>query len=328
LAVEAKYYSPLEDGKVKCELCPQGCVIAEGKRGLCMLRLCREGRLWADGYGKTISLSTDPMEKKPIYHLHPGRQILSIGGNGCNLSCDFCQNWTSSQKPCATGLVTSEQLVDLAQREGSVGVSYTYTEPLVWFEFVLDTAKLVRKADMVNVLVSNGYINPQPLQELLPFIDAVNFDLKSMEEEFYVRRCGGHLQPVLSSIKTCVAEPKCLVEVTNLLIPGANDSEKNINKLVDFIAQMGDDIPLHISRFFPHYKAKEPATPPATLERAGEIARRKLKYVYLGNIAEPAHTYCPNCGRPVVERWGYTVRTTGLRNGQCSHCGYSIGIRR
>lgn len=329
MAVEATYYQQLDGGKVKCALCPQECVIAEGKRGLCMLRLCHDGKLWADGYGKTISVSSDPMEKKPIYHLFPGSQIISVGGNGCNLSCDFCQNWNSSQTPCATGMVTPQQLVELAEQGGSVGVSYTYTEPLVWFEFVRDTAELVRKAGMVNVLVSNGFVNPEPLAELLPLIDAINIDLKSMDEKFYQKRCSGRLEPVLATIRTCVEAPKCLVEITNLLIPGANDSEEAVRKLVDFVAdELGEDIPLHISRYYPAYKAKEPPTPPETLERAGEIAQEKLKYVYLGNVATPAHTYCPNCGQPVVERWGYTVRTTGLKDGQCANCGYSTGIRR
>jgi pyruvate formate lyase activating enzyme len=324
---EASYYHPLANGRVKCELCPHICVIAEGKRGKCMLRLCREGKLWADGYGKTISLSIDPMEKKPIYHLFPGSQILSVGGNGCNLSCDFCQNWNSSQQPCATGLVTPQQLVELAQKEGSVGVSYTYTEPLVWFEFVLDCAKLVHQAGMINVLVSNGYVNPQPLAELLPLIDAINIDLKSMDEEFYKKRCKAHLAPVLATIKTFVQAPHCLVELTNLLIPGANDSEEQIQGLVDFVAgQLSPDVPLHFSRYFPQYKAVEPSTSMDVLERAGEIARQKLKYVYIGNVQSPSHTYCPQCGQPVVERWGYTVRATGLKEGKCTHCGYNLGI--
>lgn len=318
---EARYYRKLEDNKVECELCPHGCILTPGKRGICMVRVNREGTLVAEGYGETISLTIDPIEKKPLYHFHPGREILSVGPNGCNLRCPWCQNWTISQVESGTSYVSPEQMVRLAKEHDSIGVSYTYTEPLIWYEYLLDTGKLVKEAGMANVLVTNGYINEPPLCELLPLIDAMNVDVKSMEEEFYKKHCKASLAPVLRTVEIAKREG-CLVEITNLVIPGLNDSEEDIQRLIDWVAGIDDRMPLHFSRYFPQYKMNNPPTPQKTLERAYELAKKKLKHVYLGNILIPGtdDSYCPDCGNVLVARMGYSTQTVGIKGGRCSKC--------
>ena len=226
----------------------------------------------------------DPIEKKPLYHFHPREVILSMGTKGCNFGCIFCQNWHISQNP-DTYLedVTSEQIVQEAKRMRSVGVAYTYNEPFIWYEFVLDTAKLVKKEGLENVLVTNGYVNQAPLEEILPYIGAMNIDLKSMDEEFYRKICKGTLSPVLETIKR--ANQSCHIELTNLIIPTLNDTDEHFQKLTEWIFNnTGADTPLHFSRYFPCYELNLPSTPVDTLRRAREIAKKKLKHVYLGNV--------------------------------------------
>ena len=281
---EALYYEKLGDGRVKCHLCPNKCVITDGGRGLCGVRVNKEGILYTEVYGKTTSVALDPIEKKPLYRYHPGENILSLGTKGCNFHCDFCQNWQISQDINAPVCnITPQEMIDRARALGSFGIAYTYNEPFIWYEFVLDTAKLARKNALENVLVTNGYVSPEPLEGMLPYIGAMNIDLKSFDEDFYTKICGGHLAPVLDTIKRSARS--CHIELTNLIIPTLNDSEKSVTKLVDWIADnVGPEVPLHFSGYFPCYKITFPPTPIETLRMAEQIAKKKLKYVYLGNV--------------------------------------------
>ncbi len=280
---EALYYEKIPGNIVRCHLCPYECPIPPGGRGACGVRQNADGILYSLIYGKTTGISLDPIEKKPLYHYHPGEEILSLGTRGCNLHCDFCQNWHISQG--ADGPVeniTSPEVVRRAKELGSFGIAYTYNEPFVWYEFVLDTAKLARQNGLKNVLVTNGFVNREPLEEMLPYIDAMNIDLKALDEDFYAKICKGRLKPVLDVIKT--SAKACHVELTNLIIPTLNDSEGSVRKMVDWIYDnLGPETPLHLSRYFPCYKMKLPPTPVETLKRAERIAKEKLRYVYIGN---------------------------------------------
>lgn len=281
---EAQYYRKHEDGSVQCLLCPQLCRIRKGDRGFCGVRVNQDGILKTLNYGRAASVALDPIEKKPLYHFHPGEMILSAGTIGCNLTCLFCQNWSiSRQIESPTEAVTPQELMAAAKRVNSFGLAYTYNEPFVWFEFVLETAQAARKAGLQNVLVTNGFVQPEPLRELLPWIDAANIDLKSIRDEFYRKVCGGRVGPVLETIRTMVKS--CHVELTNLIIPTLNDDPQDVADLADWVAEnAGPDVPLHFSRYFPCYKMTIPPTPKETLFRAETIARKKLKRVYLGNL--------------------------------------------
>lgn len=318
---EADYYSKLEDKKVHCLLCPQDCIIAEGKRGFCLVRRNEDGKLYAETYDRILACNLDPIEKKPLYHFHPGSLILSIGTRGCNQRCSFCQNWQMLETDEEGTKVTSDQISRMADRDGSIGVAYTYNEPFIWYEFLMECAPKVRRKELVNVMVTNGLVNKDPLEDLLPFIDAMNIDLKSMDPGFYRDICRSQLEPVLNTIRRAVGS--CHVEITNLLIPTLNDSDEQIEALVDFIAGLGRSIPLHFSAYYPCYKMTISPTPLETLERARRIASKKLDYVYLGNVSasEGSDTCCPGCGEILVERRGYSVRRGGLEDDCCTNCG-------
>lgn len=324
--MEARYYRKLDGGEVQCLLCPQACRLAPGQAGRCRIRRNLEGRLEATGYGQLVSMAMDPIEKKPLYHFHPGSHILSTGPNGCNLSCQFCQNWEISQTEIPTAMVSPAELVQAAKSHQSIGIAYTYTEPLIWFEYLIDTCRLAREQGLANVLVTNGYINPGPMEELLPLVDAMNIDLKSMDPGFYRQICGGELEPVLGTIGK--AHGRCLVELTNLVIPGLNDSAEQQAKLIDWVASLDPGIPLHLSRYFPQYKMRRPPTSEVTLIEFANRAREKLYYVYIGNIRLPdmADTRCPGCGQVLVNRQGYEVRMTGIGQGACRGCGRRADI--
>ncbi|MDD5356251.1 MAG: AmmeMemoRadiSam system radical SAM enzyme [Candidatus Omnitrophica bacterium] len=281
---EALFYQAKDNSKAQCLLCPHNCLIPEGKVGLCGVRRNQKGKLYSLVYEQATSVALDPIEKKPLYHFHPKEFILSVGTKGCNLSCMFCQNWAISKDlGAATETVTSQFLVERAKKLNSFGIAYTYNEPFIWYEFVLDTARLAKKEGLKNVLVTNGYVNIEPLKNILPFIDAMNIDIKSIEEEFYINTCAAKLSPVLETIKQ--SAKNCHIELTNLIIPTLNDSEDNFVKLRDWIYEnLGDSVPLHFSRYFPCYKLNLPATPVSTLEKAQYIAEKKLKFVYLGNV--------------------------------------------
>jgi pyruvate formate lyase activating enzyme len=320
---EGLFYEKKGRDLVTCRLCPKLCVIKEGKTGFCRVRANRDGALYPTNYGRVAAYGLDPIEKKPLYHFYPGSLIMSLGATGCNLHCGFCQNWAISQGTPPTELLTPERAVDLArQARGNIGIAYTYSEPLVWYEFVRDTARLARLAGLQNVLVTNGYVNEEPLRELLDWIDAVNIDVKGFTEGFYKNNCAGSLQPVLRTVEI-VAASSCHVELTNLLITGLNDSMAEIKKLVDWIAGLDRAIPLHFSRYYPCFEMDLPATPWATLRMAAATAKKKLSYVYLGNVPEQArqNTYCQHCGRLLIARNGYQIRLEGIRGKCCANCG-------
>jgi len=284
LKKEAYYYQKLKSGKVQCLLCPKNCVLADNEFGSCSVRKNENGTLYSLVYGKTTGIAVDPIEKKPLYHFHPGEKILSLGTRGCNFACSFCQNWQISQNSNAPLYdISSEKVIDKAIQMKLFGIAYTYNEPFIWYEFVRDTVILAKENGLENVLVTNGYINSEPLEEILPFIGAMNIDLKSMDDDFYRSTCNATLEPVLKTIKR--AKQSTHVELTNLIIPTLNDSDVQIEKLRDWIFNnTGADTPLHLSRYFPCYELNLPLTPIATLQRAKSIAEKKLKYVYLGNV--------------------------------------------
>jgi pyruvate formate lyase activating enzyme len=320
MKTEAQFYK-VSDGYVTCLLCPHLCKLKDGQAGLCSNRFNENGKLYTNNYGEVISLSVDPIEKKPLYHFYPGHQILSTGPNGCNLNCAFCQNWQISNAKSVTRFIKPEELAELAIESKSIGIAYTYTEPTIWFEYLLETAKVVKEHGMVNVMVTNGFINPEPLEELLPYIDAMNIDLKAYDETFYKDVCSGKLQPVLETIRN--ASKKIHVEITNLLIPDLNDSREHIEKLTDFIAEIDKNIPLHISRYFPAYRFDKPPTAKHKIKEAIEIAKSKLNYVYAGNIAlsDATDTKCIQCGNLLIKRSGYDTQVVGIENKKCTKCG-------
>ncbi len=320
----ARYWEPAEDDVVLCTLCPRRCRIQPGKRGTCRLRENVSGKLIAAAYGRTIALSIDPMEKKPLYHFQPGWAILSVGPNGCNLRCGFCQNYNSSQLEAPTSHVSPEELARMADRPGCRGVSFTYTEPLVWFEYVMDAAEACKARGLATVCVSNAYLEPEPFEELLGVIDAFNFDLKSMSDDFYRDLCGGELEPVLAIIERAL-DSHAHVEITNLVVPGYNDSPTRLRELCSWIAERNPRTPLHFSRYHPSWRFSDPPTPRKTLLRAFNVAKEAgLEYVYLGNVyaeAKYSDTHCPKCGAVLVRRSGYRTELAALDGERCAACG-------
>jgi pyruvate formate lyase activating enzyme len=323
---EALYYEKLEGGKVHCRLCPHDCVIADGKRGICKVRINIDGVLYTEIYNRAMAKGMDPIEKKPLYHFHPGAMIYSLGTRGCNQDCDHCQNWHMLQPDAATTEITAREAVDEAVAHKSMGIAYTYNEPTIWYEFVLECARLAHEAGLANVLVTNGFINQEPLAQLAPLIDAMNIDIKSMAPEFYRKICKSRLEPVLA---TCQAakEAGIHLEITNLVIPTLNDSDELFGQLVDFVAGLGPEVPLHFSAYFPAYRMTIEPTPLSSLLRAREIARKKLYYVYVGNVvADDSNTYCPQCGNMLISRRGYGASVVGIKDGACSKCGRKADV--
>ncbi|MCR5415018.1 MAG: AmmeMemoRadiSam system radical SAM enzyme [Kiritimatiellae bacterium] len=312
-----------------CAICPRECSLAEGETGNCRARRNVGGRVAPLAYGRPCAVAIDPMEKKPLYHFRPGKSILSIGTAGCNLHCLNCQNSDISQvSPGQVGYeaLSPCDLVSLMERSRTNAVAYTYNEPLVAFEYVLDCAKAVRDAGGENVLVSAGYVNEGPLAELLPYLDAANIDLKTMSEEGYLSNCGVHRDPVLKTLKA-IAVSDAVLEVTDLVIPGFNDSERDIREWCAFVAgELGSGVPVHFSRFFPRYRMIDrPPTPLSTLSRCGEIAKEAgLEYVYIGNVDEDADTFCPSCGTMLIKRRGFDVLSNAIENNRCPGCGREI----
>lgn len=315
-----------EKSRLVCDICPRFCKLKEGQTGLCRGRQNIDGELYAINYGETASVALDPIEKKPLYNFHPGKLILSVGPNSCSFNCKFCQNWEISQEKVPTQKVTPAELASISEQHGSIGLAYTYTEPLMWYEFLLDCGEEFHSRGMINVLVTNGYINPEPFERLIPLIDAMNVDLKSMDEDFYRRLCGGvHLQPVLDTITTAY-RAGIHIELTQLLIPQENDSTDQIERTVRWVADLGKEIPLHFSRYFPRYKHKTRTTESDTLKTAHNIAKQELEWVYVGNIAlnVGSHSQCPSCRALLVERWGYTTKVAALEGSKCGKCGREV----
>jgi pyruvate formate lyase activating enzyme len=328
--VSAHLYHVSGSGRVVCRLCPQACSLREGERGKCRVRMAQGDRIYLENYGQVTALALDPIEKKPLYHFYPGSYILSVGTFGCNLACRFCQNWEIAQEKAAAEYISPEELVHLAKRaeaKGNIGLAFTYSEPLVWYEYVFDTVRLAKQAGLRNVLVTNGFINPGPLQELLPYIDGVNLDLKGWTDHFYREYCAGRVRPALE-IARLLAKSVHL-EITNLLIPGVNDGETEIRELAAFVADLDQRIPLHFSRYFPNYQMDLPPTPVSTLHQAYHIAKERLDYVYLGNMADQRYsrTVCPECGEVWVERNGFSAKLLGLQTGRCQGCGREADLK-
>ncbi len=325
MSVEAKYYTK---GKsyIECEICPHYCKIKPGKLGLCRSRKNEDGKLWVTNYGRTTSIALDPIEKKPLYHYYPGSQILSISCNNCNMLCPFCQNWEISQNEVRTEFLSPEMLVKITKEHASMGVAYTYTEPLMWYEYLLDAGELLHKEGKKNVLVTNGLVNEKPLLELIPLIDAMNIDLKTMNPEVYKTPLGGDLDTVKKTIE--IAHSHCHIEITNLLVTALNDRKKDIDKLIEYVASIDKNIPLHFSRYYPNYKYEKSPTPMKKMEYAYEMAKEKLSYVYLGNILtdDGSNTYCPKCGSLIIERMYFKAMTKGLKGNKCAQCGEKINI--
>ena len=328
---EAMFYEKVEGNLVKCNLCSHRCRIPDSKRGVCGVRENREGTLYSLVYGRAVAQAVDPIEKKPLFHFYPGSKIFSIATVGCNFRCLNCQNYDISQMPREHGSIIGESLlpeeiVEKAKRYGCRSIAYTYTEPTVFFEYAYETAKLASKEGIKNVFVTNGYITEEALRELAPYLDAANIDLKGFSEEFYRKVCGARLEPVLESIKLH-RELGIWVEVTTLVIPTLNDSEEVLRGIAEFISGVGEDIPWHVSRFYPAYKLIDlPPTPLETLRKAREIGLEAgLKYVYQGNVpGEGESTYCHECGELLIQRYGYQVLLNKIEDSRCPYCGADI----
>jgi pyruvate formate lyase activating enzyme len=324
---EVPFYH-LDDGQLVCDLCPHHCKMREGQKGICRFRERVGDKLIATNYAEAASIALDPIEKKPLYHFKPGSLILSIGANGCNFRCSFCQNSELSQGTVPGQHLPVDQLVRIAGSNASVGVAFTYSEPLMWYEYVVEAAEALKRTGYAVVLVTNGFIEPEPLDKLLPFVDAMNIDLKSLDEEFYKRVCKAKLQPVLETIRRTY-EAGVHVELTHLVVTGWNDREDKIKALTSWIAGMDAEIPLHLSRYFPRFNYHEPPTSETFLKRALEIARMELKFVYLGNIAgeDGSNTHCPDCGALLVQRSGYRTCIVDLNGSTCAQCGRQLPFR-
>jgi len=315
------------DGKVlysaSCLLCPQHCYLRQGQSGRCHARENRQGEVVSLTYGEAAAWNLDPIEKKPLYHFYPGSWIFSVGGFGCNLSCSFCQNYEISQERQIGKKVTPLELAKQAQN--SLGLCFTYSEPSVWFEMIRDTAPLVRAKGGKVVLVSNGIISPQFLEELIPWLDAVNIDIKAFSEEFYRKYCGGKLAWVLDNVARLAG--RVHLEITTLVVPDANDDTVEINGLARWLNQLNVPLAWHLSRYHPAYRLTIPPTERRTLTRLESIAKEWLPYVYLGNVSGGNTTFCPQCGTPVILR--EPVLVNHLEHGKCPKCGnviFGVGL--
>jgi pyruvate formate lyase activating enzyme len=320
------YFSKRDNNNIQCLLCPNRCVISENRHGICRVRFNRNGELDLPLYGKLSAVSMDPIEKKPLYHFYPASTILSVGFLGCTFHCPFCQNYSISQTNSGPFTETSpEDLITAAKKNNSNGIAYTYSEPLIHFEYILDSAKAARESGLKNVLVSNGYINPDPADELLEYIDAANIDLKTFNPEFYKKEIGGELEEVKRFLKQ--AAGRIHLEVTTLVIPGKNDSEEEIESIAAFLSDLSRDIPYHLSCYYPTYKYSIPPTSENTVKKLSETAGRYLKYVYLGNVGfNETNTYCPECKNLLIKRTGYHVNVPGIRKGRCTSCNTEVSV--
>lgn len=328
----ALFQEPKEGGKVLCGLCSHRCLIAPGHRGICAVRENLDGTLFSLVYDRIIARNIDPIEKKPLFHFLPGSISFSIATPGCNFRCKHCQNADISQLPRDRGgmvpgePVSPAEIVEAALRHRCASISYTYTEPTIFFELAYDTAKLARKAGLKNVFVTNGYITPEALREISPFLDAANIDLKGFTDDFYKNVCGARLQPVLDSIRL-YRELGIWLEITTLVIPGHNDSENELRQIAQFIRSVDEGVPWHVSRFHPTYKLiDQPVTPVKTLKHARRIGLEAgLRYVYEGNIpGEGEETVCWSCEKQLVKRYGFSVEVNNVKDGKCGSCGAKI----
>jgi len=333
--IEAKYWESIDNGKVRCNLCYRRCIIGKDGTGVCGVRKNVNGKLYTLVYGKLTSANIDPIEKKPLFHFNPGAGVLSISTVGCNFKCRFCCNWVISQIRNIVGRSTTpDEVVDWAIRYGANGISYTYNEPTVFYEFMLDTAKIAKKHGLFNTMVTNGYITPEALKELAPYMDAVTVDFKGSGNIDFYRKFMGVPDP--TPIYQTLIEMKrygIFIEITDLIVPEVGDSMEDLRKLVKWIIEnLGDETPFHVLRFHPDYQMIDyPPTPVSTLERAAKIALEEgLKYVYIGNVPghRLEHTYCPECKALLVRRFGFEILEWNLtENMTCPKCGSKINIK-
>jgi pyruvate formate lyase activating enzyme len=329
----AKYWHVLDDGRLQCDICPRDCKLHEGQRGACFVRGRAEGQMVLTTYGRSSGFCIDPIEKKPLNHFYPGSSVFSFGTAGCNLACKFCQNWDISKSRDMDRLMdqaSPQAIARAARAHGSKSVAFTYNDPVVFFEYALDTADACHELGLKTVAVTAGYMHDAPRREFYSKMDAANIDLKGFTEDFYVKLTGAHLQPILDTLAYVHHDTDCWLEITTLLIPGHNDSDAEVTELARWVArELGPEVPLHFSAFHPDWKMPDvPPTPPATLTKARRIALDAgLHYVYTGNVhdVEGGTTYCPGCRHATVVRDWYDIRHYDLTaQGNCPKCGRQI----
>lgn len=331
--MEALYYHKVDDDKIKCKLCPHNCIIKKNESGICKVRKNKNGKLISENYGVVSSIGFDPIEKKPLYHFYPGSEILSIGSLGCNLQCEFCQNWQISQTSVedfkrGNKILKSDKIIDLAlSKEKNLGIAYTYNEPTVFFEFMLEVAKKAKQNKLKNVMVTNGFINQKPLNELNKYIDAYSVDLKAFNNKFFIKYTKSQLEPITETLKNIVKAGKHL-EITNLVIPGLNDNPEEFELMIKWINEnLGKDVVLHISKYYPTYKLKIEPTSIETMLELYNIANKYLDYVFLGNVllSDGNNTHCPNCNEIIIKRSGYFAQKYSVNGvGDCIKCGTHV----
>lgn len=332
MSKEALLYNRLEGYKVSCYLCSHRCVISDGEFGICAVRQNKKGTFYTQAYGSVIAAHIDPIEKKPIFHAMPGSMSFSIATIGCNFRCGFCQNWQISQKQEADKLalvpqeMPAQEIVKLARKSGCESISYTYTEPTIFFEYALEIAKLAKEEGLLNMFVTNGYMTKEALEMIRPYLDAANVDLKFFKDESYRKICGAKLSPVLETINL-MHKLGIWQEITTLVVPGLNDSENELKDIAEFIVSVGKEIPWHISRFHPDYKLDDLYTTPISILQKAEAIGKKagLRYVYLGNVPlEGENTVCYKCGKLLIKRHGFEVLHKYLNGPKCSFCSAEI----
>ena len=330
---EAKWYEADPSGRVVCRLCPNSCRIGPGHDGACRVRQNIGGKLYTKIYGRPVTIHQDPIEKKPLFHFLPGTRALSVSNGGCNIACKFCQNWQLSQSklddlPARFGFVGAKDLVSMAEKQNSSSIAMTYAEPVVAHEYNLDVAFASKAAGVPMVMISNGFIEQAPLEQLLEHLGAFKVDFKAFDDGFYKKVCEGRLQPVLDAMKTIKSKGVWL-EIVHLTIPTLNDDPEQTKRLCDWVLKnLGPDVPLHFTRFYPTYMMRNlPSTPPSTLERAWIIAKKAgVHYPYVGNLPgnEGENTHCHACGALLIKRLGYSTEIVGLKDGKCKKCGVKI----
>jgi len=329
---EALFYKKIEDKKVKCNLCARGCIIEEGKTGVCGVRKNIDGKLYSLVYGKVIALAIDPIEKKPLFHFHPGARVLSFGTIGCNFMCEYCQNWDISQmrEEIVGEEISPERMVEIAINNKVDGITYTYNEPTIFMEYAMDVAKIAKKQKFFNTFVSNGFMSEESAEAAAKFLDAITIDFKgSGKKDFLIKYA--HIpseEPIFRTLQI-MKEHKVHIEITDLIVPKVGDSIEDARKLIRWVVEnLGEDVPMHFLRFYPAYRMLDfPITPTETLEKIIEVAKEEgVKYAYIGNI--PGHkyenTYCPYCGELLIERYGFDILKNKIKNGKCPKCGKKI----
>lgn len=327
MAREVAFYVKEGEGVFVCQICPHNCHLKEGMKGVCRVREVKDNILTAINYGEVSSIALDPIEKKPLFHYKPDKNVLSAGSFGCNFTCGFCQNYSIAKHVPETRHMDSEELIEIAlstRKEGNIGLAFTYNEPFMWYEYVYDTVKKCKDKDIDVVIVTNGFINKMPLEEILPYVDAMNIDLKGFTDKFYKNSCKGDLDSVMATIE--IAKSKCHIEITTLLVNEYNDSEEEVENLSKWLASVDKDIPLHLTRYYPSYKFTAPPTPIDRILDRRKTAEKYLNYVYVGNVmGVDNNTHCPTCREMLIEREGYRTKVL-INEDKCPSCGNKVNI--